>query len=58
MGSYITAAKEETKNISNQLRQKYPDKMFQYGYIFYRDPGVRRPLSGFPRRQDSSLSTG
>ena len=38
MGSYIIAAKEETKNISNQLRQKYPDKMFQYGYIFYRDP--------------------
>ena len=38
MGSYIVAAKEETKNISEQLRQKYPDKMFQYGYIFYRDP--------------------
>ena len=38
MGSYIFAAKEETKNISEQLRQKYPDKMFQYGYIFYRDP--------------------
>ena len=38
MGPYITAAKEETKNMSEQLRQKYPDKMFQYGYIFYRDP--------------------
>ena len=38
MSPYIIAAKEETNNISEQLRQKYPDKMFQYGYIFYRDP--------------------
>ena len=38
MSSYITAAKEETKNISDQLRKLYPEKMFKYGYIFYRDP--------------------
>ena len=38
MSSYITAAKEETKNISNELRKLYPEKMFKYGYIFYRDP--------------------
>ena len=38
MSSYITAAKEETKNISDELRKLYPEKMFKYGYIFYRDP--------------------
>jgi hypothetical protein len=38
MASYITAAKEETKNISDELMKLYPTKMFQYGYIFYRDP--------------------
>ena len=38
MSQYITAAKEETKNISDQLRKLYPEKMFKYGYIFYRDP--------------------
>ena len=38
MSQYITAAKEETKNISDELRKLYPQKMFQYGYIFYRDP--------------------
>ena len=38
MSSYITAAKEETKNISDELRKLYPEKMFQYGYVFYRDP--------------------
>ena len=31
---YITAAKEETKNILNELRKLYPEKMFKYGYIF------------------------
>jgi len=38
MSQYIIAAKEETKNISSQLRKLYPEKMFKYGYIFYRDP--------------------
>lgn len=38
MSQYIIAAKEETKNISAQLRKLYPEKMFKYGYIFYRDP--------------------
>jgi len=38
MSSYIIAAKEETKNISDQLRKEYPEMMFKYGYIFYRDP--------------------
>ena len=38
MSSYITAAKEETKNIANQLKNIYPDMKFKYGYIFYRDP--------------------
>ena len=38
MSSYIIAAKEETKNISKELKKLYPEKMFQYGYIFYRDP--------------------
>ena len=38
MSSYIIAAKEETKNIADELRKLYPEKMFQYGYIFYRDP--------------------
>ena len=38
MSSYITAAKEETKNISDELMKLYPEKMFKYGYIFYRDP--------------------
>ena len=38
MGSYIISAKEETKNISKELRKQYPDRNFKYGYIFYRDP--------------------
>ena len=38
MSSYITAAKEETKNIASQLKNIYPDMNFKYGYIFYRDP--------------------
>ena len=38
MGSYIISAKEETKNISKELRRLYPDRNFKYGYIFYRDP--------------------
>ena len=38
MDSYIISAKEETKNISKELRKTYPDKNFKYGYIFYRDP--------------------
>lgn len=38
MGSYIISAKEETKNISKELRKLYPDRNFKYGYIFYRDP--------------------
>ena len=38
MNQYIIAAKEETKNISKELKKLYPEKMFQYGYIFYRDP--------------------
>ena len=38
MSEYITAAKEETKNISDELMKLYPQKMFKYGYIFYRDP--------------------
>ncbi len=38
MSSYIIAAKEETKNISKELRNLYPEYNFQYGYVFYRDP--------------------
>ena len=38
MSSYIKAAKEETQNIAQSLRQTYPEMMFKYGYIFYRDP--------------------
>ena len=38
MASYIQAAKEETQNISEDLRQTYPEMNFKYGYIFYRDP--------------------
>ena len=38
MGSYILSAKEETKNISKELRKLYPDRNFKYGYVFYRDP--------------------
>ena len=38
MQTYITSAKEETKNISKELRNLYPEKYFKYGYIFYRDP--------------------
>ena len=38
MSSYITAAKDETENISKELRNLYPEYNFQYGYIFYRDP--------------------
>ena len=38
MSSYITAAKDETKNISKELRNLYPEYNFQYGYVFYRDP--------------------
>ena len=38
MAIYIKAAKEETKNISDELRHSYPEMMFKYGYIFYRDP--------------------
>ena len=38
MSSYIKAAKEETQNIAQNLRQTYPEMMFKYGYIFYRDP--------------------
>ena len=38
MESYIISAKEETKNISKELRNQYPDRNFKYGYIFYRDP--------------------
>ena len=38
MGSYIEAAKNETKSISNELRKLYPEMNFRYGYIIYRDP--------------------
>ena len=38
MSSYITAAKDETENISKELRSLYPEYNFQYGYVFYRDP--------------------
>ena len=38
MADYIQAAKEETNNIASNLRQMYPEKNFQYGYVFYRDP--------------------
>ena len=38
MASYIQSAKEETKNISEELKTTYPNKNFKYGYIFYRDP--------------------
>ena len=38
MTPYIQAAKEETENISKELRKLYPEYNFQYGYIFYRDP--------------------
>ena len=38
MFPYIQAVKEETENISKELRKLYPEYNFQYGYIFYRDP--------------------
>ena len=38
MYPYIQAAKEETENISKELRKLYPEYNFQYGYVFYRDP--------------------
>jgi uncharacterized protein with von Willebrand factor type A (vWA) domain len=38
MSSYIRAAKDETENISKELRQLYPEYHFKYGYKFYRDP--------------------
>ena len=38
MSSCIKAAKDETENISKELRKLYPEYYFQYGYIFYRDP--------------------
>ena len=38
MSNYIRAAKDETENISKELRTLYPEYNFQYGYIFYRDP--------------------
>ena len=38
MSNYIRAAKDETENISKELRNLYPEYNFQYGYIFYRDP--------------------
>ena len=38
METYIISAKEETLNISKELRKLYPDRNFKYGYIFYRDP--------------------
>ena len=38
MSSYIKAAKDETQNISKELRNLYPEYHFQYGYVFYRDP--------------------
>ena len=38
MSSYIKAAKEETQNIALNLRLTYPEMIFKYGYIFYRDP--------------------
>ena len=34
MSSYIKAAKEETQNIAQSLRQTYPEMVFKYGYIF------------------------
>ena len=43
MESYIISAKEETKNISKELRKLYPEMNFRYGYIFYRDP-IDSPL--------------
>ena len=38
MGTYIDAAKDESKNISEELRGLYPEMNFKYGYVFYRDP--------------------
>ena len=38
MFSYIQSAKEETKNIAEDLAITYPNKNFKFGYIFYRDP--------------------
>ncbi len=38
MSSYIKAAKDETKNILDDLRSSYPKMKYEYGYNFYRDP--------------------
>ena len=38
MDPYIDAARNETENISKELRKLYPEMNFQYGYVFYRDP--------------------
>jgi hypothetical protein len=38
MSSLITSAKNEIINISNQLKSLFPDLIFQFGCIIYRDP--------------------
>ena len=38
MSSSITSAKNEIINISNQLKSLFPDLIFQFGCIIYRDP--------------------
>ena len=37
MGQEILAAKEQVINILNELKNKYPDYIFNFGAIFYRD---------------------
>ena len=69
MSSYITAAKEETKNISDELLKLYPEKMFKYGYIFYRDPidspydkheviDLTDNVNSFPEKIEKIYATG
>ena len=38
ISSYIQNVKNECKNISNDLKDKYPNLNFNFGAIFYRDP--------------------
>lgn len=69
MGSYIISAKEETKNISKELRKLYPEMNFRYGYIFYRDPidshsdtheiiDLTDNVNSFPEKIDKIGATG
>ena len=39
MGSYLVAARDQYINISNQLKSELSQFDFNFGAVFYRDPG-------------------